>query len=431
MSAPLAPETVAIADVAVVLLVALLVGRFTRRLHQPPVVAEILTGILLGPSLLGLLPGHLPAHLFPDQSRSLLNGIAQVGLVVFMFLAGWELDLRSLRGRGRWLGATAGLTMAVPFAVGAGAGALLVGGFGPKGVSHGDFVLYLATAFSITAFPVLARVLRDNGLSRSRVGNLAMACAAVGDVLAWCLLVLVVALVSAKGQSQFWTVLAETAGYGLVLVVVVRPLLSRLVDRAGARGGYGTLFTATAAGLMLSAYATGWIGIHTIFGAFAFGLVMPRRPATELHEQLGVPMERLAALLLPVYFVVTGLSVDVSALGGRGLVALLVVLAAAVSGKAVGAVVPVRLSGLGWRESLAFGALMNTRGLTELVVLGIGRQLGLITGEMFTIMVLMALLTTAMAGPLLRALRMVPAAVPGRAEAETVTDRQPRPAAVK
>ncbi|MEU8758520.1 cation:proton antiporter [Streptomyces sp. NPDC048659] len=396
-------EAVVLADVAIVLLVGAVMVRLARRIHQPPVVAEIAAGLMLGPSLLGLLPGNLPALLFPPEARPMLSAVAQVGLALFMFLAGWELDLGKLRGRTASVGSTAVLAMAVPFAVGAGAATLLYGSLAPAGVGRDMFVLYLATAFSITAFPVLARIIRDQGLGTTRVGTTAMACAAAGDVVAWCVLVLVVAMAGSGGSGGFFAVLAWTAVYAAAMLFVVRPLLHKVLRWSG----NGRL-AVVAAGVLLSAYATSWVGIHAIFGAFAFGLIMPRRGEggehKALHQQIELPLEKASSLLLPVFFVVTGLSVDIGAIGWSGLAALLLVLVAAVVGKFAGAALPARFSGMSWRDAGAFGTLMNTRGLTEIVILGIGRELGLIGPELFTMMVLMALVTTAMAGPILRLL---------------------------
>ncbi|WP_137988583.1 cation:proton antiporter [Streptomyces vilmorinianum] len=403
-------DAIVLADVAVVLVVGAVMVRLGRRLHQPPVVAEIAAGLMLGPSLLGLLPGDLPALIFPPEARPGLSALAQLGLALFMFSAGWELDLRALRGRTRSVGSTAFLAMAVPFAVGAGAAALLYRSTAPDGVGADMFVLYMATAFSITAFPVLARIIRDRRLGHTRVGSTAMACAAAGDVVAWCVLVLVVALAGAgagkgAGTGGFFTVIALTVAYAAGMLFVVRPLLHRaLRSAAGGRQETGVRLVLIVSGVLLSSYATSWIGIHAIFGAFAFGLVMPRAAGPELHRQVAVPLEKASSLLLPVFFVITGLSVDIGGLGRDGLFALLVVLVAAVAGKFAGAAIPARLSGMSWRDAGAFGTLMNTRGLTEIVILGIGRQMGLIGPELFTGMVVMALVTTAMAGPLLRLL---------------------------
>ncbi|MBX9399562.1 cation:proton antiporter [Streptomyces sp. TRM72054] len=399
-------NVIVLADVAIILVAGVGMVKLGRWLHQPPVVAEIAVGFILGPSLLGLLPGDLPKLIFPYEARPLLLAIAQVGLVLFMFLAGWEVDLRRLRGRGIALSSTAGLAVLVPFAVGAGAAGLLSSSQAPDGVSTTTFVVYMATAFSITAFPVLARIIRDRGLSKTTVGVQAMACAAVGDAVAWCVLALVVALAGAGGVDEFFTVIPMTLAYAAAMAFAVRPLLARVLRGSfERRADSGEMLVLVTAGVLLSSFTTSWIGAHAIFGAFAFGLVMPRREATGLHNHVAVPLEKVTSLLLPVFFVITGLSVDITQLGWSGVISLLLVIAAAIIGKLAGTVIPARLWGMSWRESGAFGALMNTRGLTEIVILNIGRELGLIGPELFTVMVLMTLVTTAMTGPLLRVLR--------------------------
>ncbi|MGP4109764.1 cation:proton antiporter domain-containing protein [Streptomyces sp. 4N509B] len=401
-------EAVVVADVAVVLLVGFVLTRALKPLRQPPVVAEIFAGIALGPSVLGLLPGDLPQRLFPDDARPMLSAIAQVGLLLFMFLAGWEMNLGLLRGRSRSVGSAAGLSLVVPFLFGVGAAFLLHDGYAGDGVGAGAFALYLGTAFAITAFPVLARVIRDGRLAETRVGTTAMACAAVGDVLAWSVLVLVVAVVESAGAGQFALVVLLTLGYVLAMLLVVRPLLRVAISRATRRGHNGSVVTLIVSGVFLSAYDTSWIGVHAIFGAFAFGLITPRNGVgAGLHDHLGAPLARVAALLLPVFFIVTGLSVDVTALGWPEVLALALILTTAVAGKLAGAIPPARLSGMSWREATAFGVLMNTRGLTEIVILDIGRHLGIINDTLFSMMVVMAVVTTAMAGPLLQVIGIV------------------------
>ncbi|MFJ1972080.1 cation:proton antiporter [Streptomyces sp. NPDC087903] len=393
-------EAVVLADLAVILTVGAALVHLVRRLRQPAVVVEIAAGLMLGPSLLGLLPGDLPARLFPLEARPALSVLAQLGLALFMFQAGWELDPRRLRGRGRSVGTLAVLAMTVPFVLGGGAAALLHASQAPEGVSRGMFVLFMATAFSITAFPVLARIIRDRGLTRTHVGVLAMACAAVGDVVAWCVLVLVVALAGAQGPGGFVTVIALTLTYAATMILAVRPLLRRLLRDFAHGENRGASLALIVSGVLLSSYVTSWIGIHAIFGAFAFGLVMPRGDRG-LEERIGQPLERASALLLPAFFTLTGLSTDIGGLGWSGLGVLALVLLVAVTSKFAGAAVPARLTGSDWREAAVFGTLMNSRGLTEIVILGIGLHLGLIDTQLFTVMVLMALITTAMAGPLL------------------------------
>ncbi|MFF2012655.1 cation:proton antiporter [Streptomyces sp. NPDC058195] len=412
-------DAIVLADVALVLVAGAVMVRLARRLRQPPVVAEITVGVMLGPSLLGLLPGNLTEVIFPPQARPVLGIVAQIGLVLFMFLAGWELDLRRLRSRGTALGTMAMAAMAVPFVLGLGAAAVIYGALGSGGTDRTAFMLFLATAFSITAFPVLARIIKDRGLASTRVGALALTCAAIGDVTAWCVLVLVVALAGSGGVLDFVTVVALTAVFGAVMGLVVRPLLASVLRKVSGP----TQWVLISAGVFLTSVATTWIGIHAIFGAFAFGLVMPRHGPQ--WQTVSAPMERTTALLLPVYFVVTGLAVDINGLGAAGLSVLALVVAVAVIGKFAGASLPARLWGMPWREACAFGALMNTRGLTEIVILGIGHDLGLIGPELFTVMVLMALITTAMAGPVLHKLGMDQAGPPHPPPVRPARDEEP------
>ncbi|WFB10895.1 cation:proton antiporter [Streptomyces sp. LX-29] len=396
-------DAIVMADIAIVLLAGAGVLALARRLRQPPVIGEIAVGIALGPSVLGLLPGDLPQRIFPDEARPLLSAVAQLGLLLFMFLAGWELDGAMLRGRQRAVISMAASAMAVPFALGAGLAVLLAAEYGGD-TGTSAFVLYLGTAMSITAFPVLARILSDSGMIRTPVGVLAMACAAIGDVMAWCLLVVVVAVAEADGGGRVVEVIVLTVLYALVMALVVRPFLRWALHRAGERAAAGRLFTVVGAGALLSSYVTSWIGTHAIFGAFAFGLAMPRQLRQGLRESIEEPLSKVGTLLLPVFFIITGLSVDFGSLGWSDVVVLAAILAVAVAGKLAGAMVPARLAGLRWREATAFGVLMNTRGLTELVILDVGRRLGVIDARLFAIMVVMALVTTAMAGPLLHLL---------------------------
>ncbi|MEO3778250.1 cation:proton antiporter [Micromonospora sp. B11E3] len=397
---------IVVADVAIVLIVGSLLVMLFRRMKQPPVIGEITAGIVLGPSVVGLLPGDVTGFLFPAELRPHLSMISQVGLLLFMFLVGWELDSKMLRRRSGAIASVSLWAFVLPFALGLGAAALLysrhdvVGG---KHIPFWYFAAFLGIAMSITAFPVLARILTDTGLAGTRIGALTLASAALEDVLAWILLaVMVVGFTASGGVATLVTVLGLFLLYALAMVVVVRPLLRRLVGRL-TRGGKASpyLVPLIAAGVFLSAYATSWIGVHAIFGAFAFGLVMPREPRTLLAGTLHAPLESAVRLLLPMFFIVTGLSVDVGALGWTGLGELALIMAAACVGKLLGAATPAKLSGMSWRDSYSVGLLMNTRGLTELVILNIGVSLGVLDGQMFTMMVLMALLTTAMAVPLL------------------------------
>ncbi|WP_199510886.1 cation:proton antiporter domain-containing protein [Nucisporomicrobium flavum] len=396
---------VVMADIAVVLGISALLVPVFRRLGQPPVIGEIVAGILLGPSVLGLLPGNLPGTLFPASARPFLSMIAQVGLLLFMFLVGWEFNFGLMRRAGRAVTSISLTAIAFSFGLGLALATWLyrrhhtVDG---TRVSFLVFAVFLGAAMSITAFPVLARILSDGNLTNTRVGSIVLASAAIDDVVAWTMLAVVVAGFTAAGGATLAVVLGLFLLYVLVMAFVVRPLLHRAV-RALTRNGKASvhLLPLIGAGLFLSAFATSWIGVHVIFGAFAFGIIMPRENAGLLGRILHEPLENCIRLLLPIFFIVTGLSVDLGALGWAEAGELALIILCACSGKLLGAGAAARVSGQSWRDSYSIGLLMNTRGLTELVILNIGVTLGLLDGRMFTMMVIMALVTTAMAGPLL------------------------------
>jgi Kef-type K+ transport system membrane component KefB len=393
------------ADIAIVLLVGAFLGRLARYLRQPPVVGEIVAGIILGPSLLGLLPGHLTARVFPTEARPYLSAIAQVGLLTFMFGIGWEFDKRLLQGRRGAAGAVSLSSIVLAFGLGVGLATVLYDHHDTvKGhhTSFTAFALFMGAAMSITAFPVLARMLTEHRMIATRVGALALASAAIDDVLAWCLLALVAAIVTASGGSGAMVQIGILAAlYVAVMVLVVRPLLAFLVRKWVGDRVPSLFIIVLVAGLFLSSYATTWIGIHAIFGAFVFGFIMPREPFDVLAEGVKRPFDAISMVLLPVFFIVTGLNVDISAISGRGVLELAGIIVVACAGKLIGAAVSGRLAGMSWGEAGTLGLLMNTRGLTELIILNVGVRLGVLDGQMFTMMVLMALITTALAGPLL------------------------------
>ncbi len=385
-----------ILDLAVIVALAWVLGALARRLGQPAVIGEILGGILLGPTLFG---GAITTNLFPAGVRPPLATLANVGVCVFMFLVGLELDRNLLRGQAR-IATTVSLSAVVlPFALGAVLALYLVD-IHPTG-HRLAFVLFLGTAMSVTAFPVLARILTDRGLLHTPIGGLALACAAVGDVLAWSMLAVVVALAGAGHDS--WRILLVLP-YVAAMLWVVRPLLARLAVRyplTGRLAGAGALF-AMVVGLLLSAGATDRMGLHAIFGAFLFGFIMPREGAGSLRERALRWLGRACSvLLLPVFFMVAGLKVDLSSVDGTDLGELGLILLVAVGGKFVGAFLGTRANGAGLRHSAVLAVLLNARGLTELIVLTVGLQLGVLDPRLFSLMVVMALVTTTMTGVLL------------------------------
>jgi Kef-type K+ transport system membrane component KefB len=394
-------------DIAIVVVAARLVGRLFKRFGQPAVIGEIVAGIALGPTLLGALPGQLDQVLFPADVRPYLSVIAQLGLALFMFIVGLEVDLSLIRGRQRIAGAVAAGSIVLPFALGAGVALIL---YPLHSQAQGEtinplaFVLFLGVAMSITALPVLARILTERGMQRTPIGVLALACAAIDDVLGWSLLAIVVAVAAGGSVGGALVIMGWTVLFVLVMFFAVRPLLAKLVAWH-ARAGRLTpdILAVVLAGLFLSAWVTDLIGVHAIFGAFLFGAIMPRRDAAALSREILERLEQVSLLLLlPVFFVVAGLQVDIGAIGLSGIWQLALILVAAIAGKFLGAALAARSQGMSQRESGALGLLMNTRGLTEIVILQVGVQLGVLDPTMFTLMVIMALVTTGMTGPLLR-----------------------------
>jgi Kef-type K+ transport system membrane component KefB len=386
-----------LADIALIIVLARLLGTLARRIGQPPVLGEIVAGILLGPTIWGTT---ITAKLFPPTLIPPLTAIADLGLVFFMFVVGYEVDLGLVRGRGRVAASVAVGSILAPLALGIGLGVWFVHRYHPNDPT--TFVLFFGTAMSITAFPVLARILSDRGLHRTRVGGLALAAASIDDVLAWALLAVVIAVAGAgTGHNQLRLLLAPV--YAAVMIWLVRPALRRLA-RIYERQGRLTpsLLAAVLALLLLSSYATDWMGVKFIFGAFIFGIVMPR-DVPALREAILERLEQVSVLvLLPVFFVVAGLNVNLRGIGLSGLVNLVLIMLVAVAGKFGGAYLGGRLSGVRRRQAGALAALMNTRGLTEIVILTVGLQLGILNKALFTLMVVMAIVTTGMAGPLLK-----------------------------
>lgn len=414
-------------DIAIVMVVARLVGALFKRIRQPAVVGEILAGIMLGPSLLGLIPGSwfgletsIPTWLFPPEVRPFLNVLANVGLIIFMFIVGLELDMKLIRGRERVAAGISLSSIVLPFTLGILLAWVIYNAQGKvEKVADGatsmvpvdfwPFALFLGVAMSITAFPVLARILTERGMHRTEVGAISLAAAAVDDIIAWSLLALVLAIVSASGGGGV-TALVRIAGlsilFVIVMFVVVKPQLARLVTHFEKAGRLTpNVLSVVLIGVLVSAYLTSTIGIHGIFGAFLFGAVMPREGAEDFTHEILSKLEQVSVLLLlPLFFIVTGLNVDITQLFRQpALLGLLVaVMVVAVSGKFFGAAVAARAQGYGWSHAFSIGTLMNTRGLTELVILNAGLSAGVLNREMFTVLVCMAVLTTIMTEPLLR-----------------------------
>ncbi|MEU5188918.1 cation:proton antiporter [Streptomyces klenkii] len=397
-----------LADIAIILLVSVAISPLRTRLRQPVVVGEIAAGLLLGPSLLGLLPGDLPGLLFPPQARPHLATVAQVGIALFMFTAGWELDFHPLRGRLRSVLTVTTASLTVPFTLAVAVSAVLLAqrpAVTSPGTPAGAFVVFMGIVLSISALSVLVRIMKENGLHDSRVGAMAAACGAVTEVVAWCSLVALLTTTRGQGPAQCLQSLAQVILYALVMACGVRPLMRWILHRGRQGGGHPyLLILVISSGVLLSSCATARIGIHAVLGAFAFGLAMPRDLPPELRLSLEAPFQHTGTLLIPVFFALTGLSVDLTELRPAGIAGLAAFLFVACAGKYAGSLAGARLAGLPHQEASVLAACLNTKGLSEVIMLTIGRSAGIITGEVFTAMLLTALLATASVNPLLRAL---------------------------
>ena len=399
----MSPLLLLLLQVAVIVVFSRGVGWVFRRLRQPQVVGEMAAGIMLGPSLLGWAAPDISAALFPPASLGLLNALSQVGLIVFMFLVGLELEPRLLRGRGHAAVVTSHASIVVPFCLGAGLALYLYPRLSDDAVGFVGFALFMGAAMSVTAFPVLARILTERGLVKTRLGAVTIACAAVDDISAWSILAVVVAIVRASAAHVSpWFTLAGSAVYLAIMLGAVRPALRWLEAYYHSRGRLTQDLVAVVLLLVVaSAWTTEWLGIHALFGAFTLGVMMPKDPGL-VHDITEKLEDFTVVLLLPIFFAFTGLRTSIGLVQGSAMWSYFgLVLLVACAGKFGGSAIAARATGLRWREAGALGILMNTRGLMELVILGIGLDLGAISPALFTIMVMMALATTAMTTPVL------------------------------
>lgn len=388
----------------VIIITARVVGAIFARFNQPAVIGEVVGGILLGPSLLGRLSPELMAALLPADAAPFLNVIAQLGVILYMFLVGLELDLGVMTTRVSTTIVISQSSIVVPFALGSLLATTLAGALAPPGVAFSSFLLFFGVSMSITAFPVLARILGDRGLQRTEMGMLALTCAAINDAIAWCLLAFVVGVMQDTAADAIWTVVL-TFLYIALMLTIGRSVVARAVARLdqSPRIGERSLALVLVA-VLLSAVATEFIGIHAIFGAFLLGAVIPHhsRVAVQVTDRLA---DLVRVLFLPAFFAYTGMRTQIGLVHTADdwlLCALIIVVATA--GKFGGTAIAAKVMGLDWRNSAALGILMNTRGLVELIVLNIGLDLGVITPRLFTMLVIMALVTTMMTSPVLMAL---------------------------
>ncbi|GAA4808219.1 cation:proton antiporter [Nocardioides caeni] len=392
--------TVILAQLALIIVVARLAGLAAGRVGIPPVVGEIIAGVLLGPSLLG---ADLSEQLFPLDTQPYLQLLASIGLVLFMFVVGLELDVSLVKGRGRVAASVSIASILLPFTMGFFL-ALALKDLRFAGADVVPFALFIGAAMSITAFPVLARILTDRRMHRTETGGLALACAATDDVLAWTMLAVVIGVAGGEGHGHGpdWIIYLAIP-FALVAIFVVRPVLTRLTSMYRKAGELTpSILSIVLVGILLFSAATEYLGVHFIFGAFLFGAILPHEDAAQLRHEILVRLEQISVLLLlPVFFLVAGLGVDIRGLSGENFLQLVAILAVAIVGKYVGAYLGARSAGVPHWQANSLGILMNTRGLTEIVILTVGKELHLLSDELFTMMVVMALVTTIMTGPLL------------------------------
>jgi Kef-type K+ transport system membrane component KefB len=373
-----------------------------KKIGQPTVIGEIIAGIVLGPSLLGMYFPDFSAALFPVESLGNLKFLSQIGLILFMFVIGMELDIKVLKNKASEAVVISHASIVIPFALGIGLSYFVFNRFAPEGVQFLSFSLFMGIAMSITAFPVLARIVQEREIHKTKLGAIVITCAAADDITAWCLLAVVIAIVKAGDFISSLYVISLAAIYVLAMIFIVKPFLKRIGDLYGSKDSIGKPVLAIFfLFLILSSYATEVIGIHALFGAFMMGSIMP--DVTKFRMIFIDKVEDVAViLLLPLFFVFTGLKTEIGLINDPYLWKVTgAIIMVAVVGKFFGSALAAKFVGQNWKDSLTIGALMNTRGLMELIVLNIGLELKVLTPEVFTMMVIMALVTTFMTGPAL------------------------------
>jgi len=396
------PLALLLSQIVTIILAARLLGWICIKIKQPSVIGEMIAGIILGPSLLGMYFPEFSAFLFPKESLGNLQFLSQIGLILFMYIVGMELDLSVLRKKAHDAVVISHASIIIPFALGIGLSYFIYQEFAPEGVQFTSFALFIAIAMSITAFPVLARIVQERNLQKTKLGTIVITCAAADDITAWCILAAVIAIVKAGSFTSSIYVILMAIGYVFLMIKLVRPFLKRIGDLQAEKSAINkpmvAIFFLT---LILSAYATEVIGIHALFGAFMAGAIMPEN--AKFRSLFIDKVEDVAlVLLLPLFFVFTGLRTQIGLLNESHLwITAGGIILVAVVGKFAGSALTAKFLGINWKESLTIGALMNTRGLMELIVLNIGYDLGVLSPEIFAMMVIMALFTTFMTGPAL------------------------------
>ncbi|MDQ3004008.1 MAG: cation:proton antiporter [Chloroflexota bacterium] len=393
-------------QIAVIIVVSRLLSFLVAKIGQPLVIGEITAGIILGPSLLGLFWPEMSNFLFPPDSLPNIEVLSQLGLILFMFIIGLELDVHLVKNKAQTAFVISHASIILPFFGGVSLAYFLYKTLAPPNISFLGFGLFMGIAMSITAFPVLARILQERGLTQSSLGVLAITSAAIGDVTAWCILAVMIAVVQAGTVTSALFTIVLSILYVLAMLGLVRPLLQHLAARYASVENLSRAFVVLAfVVLFLSAFVTEVLGIHALFGAFLAGVIMPAQ--IDFRKMLTAKIEDVSlVILLPLFFASTGLRTQIGLLNDSSawLICGLIILVAVV-GKVGGSLVAAKFTGQSWSESLVLGVLMNTRGLIELIVLSIGYDLGILSPTVYTMMVLMALVTTFMTSPALSAIQ--------------------------
>ncbi len=389
-------------QIIIILIVSKVFGVIFTKIRQPSVVGEMIAGIFLGPSIVGYLFPGFSDFLFPPSSLPNIQFLSQIGLAFFMFIIGMELDIEKLKGKARKAILISHTGIIFPYFLGVCVSFFLYEKFAPENINFTSFALFIGIAVSITAFPVLARILQERNLTKTSLGSLVLSCAAFDDVTAWCILATVIAIVKAGSIASAMFTIVLSIIFVLLMLFAVSPFLKRVGNRHNEGETLNkSLVIIIFFILLLSACITEAIGIHAFLGAFLAGVIMP--PNANIKKLLMEKLEDVSILLLlPLFFAFTGLRTHIGLLTDGNLWAICgLIIFIAVLGKFGGSTIAAKLTGQSWKDSFSIGALMNTRGLMELIVLNIGYDLGILSPALFAIMVIMALATTFMTGPLL------------------------------
>lgn len=391
-------QAIILLQVAIIIIVARLTGMLFKRIGQPVVMGEIVAGIVLGPSMLGLFAPQISEVIFPKSSLSNLQVLSNLGLLIFMFIVGIEFKLNVIKEEARTVFSISYASILLPFLMGFVLAMTVLRTYAPANIPLLIYYLYMGVAICITSFTVLARILRDRNLTNTRLGSLVISCTAINDIVAWCILAFVIAAVKAGTGSFAVYTLLMVAAYIALMILVVKPVVRNLFKKSKTSSSAFFIVFST---LLLSSYLSEMIGVHMLFGAFLAGAVMPE--GVDFRKHVVDKLESFSfVLLLPLYFAFTGLRTQIGLLNDPNVWTdcILIILVASLS-KFVGCMVAAKTMGETTQSSVSIGVLMNTRGLTELVVLNIGYELGILSPQLFTCMVLMALVTTFITSPVM------------------------------